>query len=120
MARILVVDDEDSMRFLISVSLGNDYTVLEARNGQEGLRMVADHRPDLIITDLRMPTVAGSDFIRALRASSNKVKIIAYSASFNTPYDLEVMLEAGADLCLTKPLSLIMLKQTIAELLKQR
>jgi two-component system, chemotaxis family, chemotaxis protein CheY len=65
----LVVDDSVSMRQMVSFTLSRaGFQVVQAENGQEGLRCLASHKVDLVITDLNMPVMDGIQFIRELRA----------------------------------------------------
>ena len=77
---ILVVDDYDDLRAMVGrllTSLG--YNVLEACNGNEAAVVYAEHRPDLVITDLIMPDGGGLELIKHLRSQYKQVKIIAMS-----------------------------------------
>lgn len=66
--KVLVVDDSVMVRQMVSFTLHQaGFEVAEAQNGQEGLRMIAERTPDLIITDLNMPVMDGISFIRNAR-----------------------------------------------------
>jgi two-component system chemotaxis response regulator CheY len=65
----LIVDDSISVRQMVAYTLSQaGFTVLEAGNGEEGLRVLDGRRIDVIITDLNMPVMDGIAFIRAVRA----------------------------------------------------
>ena len=99
--RILVVDDERAIRRFLKVSLGNQYEVFEAVNGEEALRAaVADH-PDLIILDLGLPDMDGVEVTRRLREWTT-IPIIVVSVRERED-DKVAALDAGADDYLTKP-----------------
>lgn len=69
MAKILTVDDEPDVLFLLKVTLElAGHTVEQAQHGAAALEMIATWRPDLIITDLMMPVMDGREFIEQLRA----------------------------------------------------
>ena len=69
MATILIVDDRESNRELLSTLLGyRNHRTVEARDGMEGLERARVERPDLVITDILMPTMDGYEFTRRLRA----------------------------------------------------
>ncbi len=58
--RIMIVDDETNIRFVLRKMLEKDgYEVIEARNGKEGLELLARERPDLILLDVMMPVMDG-------------------------------------------------------------
>jgi two-component system KDP operon response regulator KdpE len=65
--RILVVDDERPIRRFLNASLGRQYEVCEAANGEEALRAAATERPDVIILDLNLPDINGEEVTRRLR-----------------------------------------------------
>ena len=78
MKTILVVDDEDDLRSMISLLLKSlGHGVLEAGGGNEAAVVYAEHRPDLVITDLIMPDGEGLELITHLRGLNKEVKIIA-------------------------------------------
>jgi two-component system chemotaxis response regulator CheY len=69
--KILVVDDSDTMRQMVSFTLREaEFEVVEAENGQDALSKVEGHKLDLILTDLNMPVMDGITFIRNVRGSS--------------------------------------------------
>lgn len=79
-ARILVIDDDQSIRRTLAIALGNaGYQVLEAPDGAEAMRLWREQGADLIITDLHMPDKNGLEVIVELRAFSRSTPIIAIS-----------------------------------------
>ncbi|GJD48533.1 Sporulation initiation phosphotransferase F [Methylobacterium crusticola] len=67
MATVLIVDDEFGIAELLDAVLSDDgHTVLTAANGKQGLRRVAEMRPDLILLDFMMPVMDGPAMLRAL------------------------------------------------------
>jgi two-component system KDP operon response regulator KdpE len=99
--RILVVDDERSIRRFLKVSLGSQFVILEATNGEEALSAVAAEHPDLVILDLGLPDIDGVEVTRRLREWS-QVPIIVVSVR-DRENDKIAALDAGADDYLTKP-----------------
>jgi len=99
--RILVVDDERSIRRFLKVSLGSQFTVLEASGGEEALSAVASEHPDLVILDLGLPDMDGLEVTRRLREWT-QVPIIIVSVREQED-DKIAALDAGADDYLTKP-----------------
>ena len=67
-SKVLIVDDQESVREVLAecLELGG-YEPFLASNGNEGLRQLYDHRPDLVITDMRMPGMDGYEFCRLIR-----------------------------------------------------
>ena len=104
MPTVLVVDDETPLRDLIRAYLERDgYTVVEASTGKEALAVAALHNPDIIVLDLMIPEIDGTEVCRRIRASSD-VYIIMLTAKADE-VDRVVGLEVGADDYLTKPFS---------------
>ena len=69
MAKILILDDEPANRYLVrSILTPAGHLVIEAADGVEALRLVRAEQPDLVIIDLFMPRISGTDFVRALRS----------------------------------------------------
>jgi DNA-binding response OmpR family regulator len=78
--RILVVDDDPSIRRTLQIGLGKaGYEVLEAPDGEEGVRLWRETGADLIIADIYMPHMSGLQLIMELRAQSPSIPIIAMS-----------------------------------------
>src|SRR5512142_232480 len=100
-AKILVVDDERSIRRFLNASLGNRYKVLEAENGNDAIKIAAVDRPELIILDLGLPDMDGTNLTRQLREWTD-VPIIVISVR-DSEEDKVAALDAGADEYLTKP-----------------
>jgi CheY-like chemotaxis protein len=98
MARILVVDDEPDERFLVGRTLRRaGYDVAEAGDGAAALEAVFAWSPDLVVTDIMMPIMDGTEFIRRLRADSATSAIPILVASG------DAHLAGAADAVLTKP-----------------
>jgi DNA-binding response OmpR family regulator len=104
LARILVIDDDRQIVEVLAACLkGEGYAVSRAYDGEEGLRLALDTRPDLILLDLMLPKRSGLDVVRALRPQTN-VPVMILSAR-DSETDRTVGLELGADDYVTKPFS---------------
>jgi two-component system, OmpR family, KDP operon response regulator KdpE len=99
--KILIVDDERPIRRFLNASLGGLYKVLEAENGGEAIRTAAFNHPDLIILDLGLPDMDGTEVTRQLREWTD-VPIIVISVR-DSEREKVMVLDAGADDYLTKP-----------------
>ena len=99
--RVLVVDDERSIRRFLNASLGSQFAVFEATNGEEALAAVVSDRPDVIILDLGLPDIDGVEVTRRLREWT-QIPIIVISVR-EQERDKIAALDAGADDYLTKP-----------------
>jgi two-component system KDP operon response regulator KdpE len=102
--RVLVVDDERPIRRFLHASLGtHGYVVSEAANGQEALAAVSADRPDIVILDLGLPDIDGTEVTRRLREWTQVPIIILSVRGHET--DKIAALDAGADDYVTKPFS---------------
>jgi len=104
-ARILLVDDEQSVQTLLSYPLRKDgYHVTSAHDGREALRRFDEARFDLVILDLMLPKMDGVEVCRQMRSRS-QVPIIMLTAK-GSETDKVAGLEVGADDYITKPFSM--------------
>ncbi len=106
MARILVIDDEELVRFSITDILAEaGHEVFEAENGREGISVLREQPVDIVITDLLMPEQEGLETISALRKQNREIGIIAISGGGRvTPGDyLEAARIIGANRTFAKP-----------------
>ncbi len=104
-AKILVVDDDGSIRRVIRMDLEKaGYIVYTAYNGIEGLEMVKEVEPDLIISDIEMPKMDGVEFYEKLRAEDTSIPFIFLTGSSDEERKISV-LKLGVDGYLTKPFS---------------
>jgi two-component system KDP operon response regulator KdpE len=101
-AEILVIDDEPQIRKLLEITLeSNDYKVLQAENGKEGIIQAASHPPELILLDIGLPDKSGHEILKELRQWYNK-SIIILSVQ-NSETDIVTALDNGATDYLSKP-----------------
>ncbi len=98
---LIVEDDTQIQRFLRATLTSHGYQVIEVTTGQEGIKQVGIHHPDLLILDLGLPDVDGVDLTKQLREWSD-TPIIVVSAR-ERERDKVAALDAGADDYLTKP-----------------
>ncbi|MEE4359807.1 MAG: response regulator [Desulfococcaceae bacterium] len=117
---ILIIDDEKRIRILLRIMLEKEgYNILEAENGEEGIRLFHSHTPDLIISDIIMPEKEGVETICELRRSNPEVKIIAISGGGRHLAEdyLPLAKELGAVKIMRKPIFREDLIQTVTEVL---
>ena len=120
MKRILVVDDEPSIRKLFTRRLeGRGYEVIEASNGNEGMKRYRESLPDLVVTDILMPERQGIGMMMELRREFPNVKFIAVSGGgYNAPESyLEIAKYFGALRTFSKPIDWPELLTAIDEVL---
>jgi two-component system, OmpR family, response regulator len=115
---ILLVDDEDSVQKLLTYPLERDgFRVVQARDGEQALRMFGDEHVDLVVLDLMLPKVDGLEVCKRLRADSN-VPIIMLTAR-GEELDKVLGLELGADDYITKPFSIREFRSRVRALLRR-
>ena len=119
MARILLIEDNNSVRSVLREALElAGHTVIEARNGAEGLDLFPQAGADLVITDIVMPDKDGLDVVTALREQVPPVNIIAISGARDSAEDyLDLAYRMGAVKVLLKPFTAAALIAAIDELL---
>ncbi|REL38759.1 response regulator [Rhodohalobacter sp. SW132] len=118
---VLIVEDNDDVRSFIREQLENDYKILEAANGLEGIAVSQGTIPDLIITDLMMPEMDGYAFSEKIRSDekTSHIPIIMLTAKAGLDPKIEG-LEAGIDAWLTKPFHVKELQIRVKALIQQR
>jgi len=118
---ILLVEDEADYRLLIDSDLEEDYQVVEAANGKEGLEKALETIPDLVVTDLMMPVMDGIELCRSLKAVVQTAHIPVVMLTAKTAVESQVEgLQAGADDYVTKPFDMLLLRARIGNLLETR
>ena len=103
--RVLYIEDEKTLQDVISQMLKFlGYEVACANNGKHGVELAKSWKPDLILTDLRMPIMDGPEAIRTLRHDSDTADIpIFVLSAYSDSKTRETCFQAGADEFFTKP-----------------
>jgi DNA-binding response OmpR family regulator len=120
MARILVIDDDNQLRSLLRLALEMaGHQVVEAVDGEQGLKAYQEHLPDLVLCDLIMDNKEGLETIRELRRRFAEEKIIAMSGGLRggKVNFLALAKTFGAAKVLTKPFDIKTLSAAIDEIL---
>lgn len=117
--QVLIVDDEPSVRQLVSRMLGKDFAVLEAQDGAEAINMAHIHKLDLILMDMMMPKVDGLTACYAIKTdqATKEIPVVMITA---VGYDLNKRLSQdimGANGYITKPFTNKDLRDAIDRLL---
>ena len=124
MAHILVIEDEDSVRLVIRQILTRDgHTVVEAKNGKDGIDVFFEQAPDMIVTDIIMPEQEGIEVILEIKRTSPPTKILAISGGghwHDRDFCLRAAQQLGADGTLKKPFTRNELLAEINSLLRMR
>jgi len=117
--RVLVVDDEPSIRELVQVALKfHGCAVATAATGNDALRLAASERPDLIVLDIMLPDIDGFEVVRRLRAGGDEVPVIFLTAR-DTTSDTVTGLALGGDDYITKPFSVEALVARVRAVLRR-
>jgi two-component system response regulator PilR (NtrC family) len=119
-ARILVVDDERSMRELLAITLKQaGYDVVLAEGGETAIAALRTDAFDLVITDLRMRTLTGLDVLRAAKEASPRTVVLVMTAYASTETAVEAM-KLGAYDYITKPFKLDEMRLTLDKALERK
>lgn len=118
---ILIVDDNKELLWMLKDILSDEYFILTAENGEEGLAMIKQKTPDLIITDIMMPKIDGITLTKQLKSNRHTVHIplVILSAKNTTDEKIEGI-ESGADAYIPKPFNTQYLRSIIKQLLKKQ
>jgi signal transduction histidine kinase/ligand-binding sensor domain-containing protein/DNA-binding response OmpR family regulator len=118
--KILIVDDEILLRKLIKDSL-SEHQIFEAANGEEALKLIAQHAIDFIITDLNMPIMNGLELLKTVKTSDelNHIPVVILTAK-NSHEEKLICLQNDADDFIEKPFSPQLLSWRVNNLLANR
>ncbi|MFQ5949305.1 MAG: sigma-54-dependent transcriptional regulator [Nitrospiria bacterium] len=119
MKKILVVDDEITVRESVKMLLKREYSLLFAADGMEGLQRFQEVSPDLVLLDVTMPNMDGMAALKKLREIDPDIPIVMLTATLATKTAVEAM-KAGANDYLTKPFDHDELRLVIAKALAAR
>jgi two-component system, OmpR family, phosphate regulon response regulator PhoB len=119
MKKILIVEDQEDIREVIRITLEmEDFELHEAANGETGLKMAAQLRPDLVLSDVMMPGMDGLQLCQRIKADAGlkRTKVVLLSAR-GQPSDRKAGLSAGADAYLAKPYGPLELLATVKRII---
>lgn len=118
--RILLVDDDQAICSMLCAALdADDREVVEAHNGVEAQKLLAESTFDLVITDIIMPDCDGIELIMAMRKKRTEIPVIMISGGgrMQAHHYLNLAKKLGADSIFEKPFSTKKLSNKVAELL---
>ncbi|MFW5656072.1 MAG: hybrid sensor histidine kinase/response regulator transcription factor [Bacteroidota bacterium] len=118
---LLIIDDNPDIREFIKTQFESEYQIFQARNGKEGWDIALEQIPDIIIADVMMPVINGTDLCRRLKADerTSHIPIIILTALASPDHQL-AGIDAGADDYLTKPFDIALLKAKSDNILATR
>lgn len=114
--RILICDDEEPIRLLLNESLKDTYEIVEAMNGRDALRLSTKEHFDLIIIDIKMPSMHGLEAIERIRERKKNIPIIICSA-YRAMEDDIVVKTSNVAAFIVKPIDIASLKSKVFELI---
>lgn len=119
--KVLAVEDNPDIRQYISDSLGDEFDVVTANNGWEGLKCVAETNPDIVVSDIMMPELDGLQMCKKLKEDilTSHIPVILLTAKDSID-DKEAGYDSGADSYLTKPFSAKLLRSRINNIMETR
>ncbi len=116
--KVLAIDDDNAITELLAMLLRtHGYEVLTANSGEEGIRLIQEKSPDIVVLDLMMPGMDGWQVCKQVRTFSN-VPIVILSA-LDDPAMIASALDAGADDYLVKPISSTILVAHLSRLIRR-
>jgi len=114
--RVLCVDDEPNMLVLLAITLGKRFEIVTAESGADGLRALVEHEPfDVVISDLRMPGMNGTEFLAEARAVAPEVVRILLTGEISPASSSAIVREGKVFRSLTKPFPLPELVKVVEE-----
>lgn len=121
LATVLIVDDNADMRAYLRTLLLDRYYVIEAADGQSGLKLAVESVPDIVVSDVMMPVMDGLTFCTRLKQheATSHIPVLLLTARSSEQQYIEG-LQTGADMYMTKPFSAELLLANIASLLANR
>ena len=121
LATVLIVDDNADMRAYLRTLLLDSYYVIEAADGQSGLKLAVESVPDIVVSDVMMPVMDGLAFCTRLKQheATSHIPVLLLTARSSEQQHIEG-LQTGADIYMTKPFSADLLLANIASLLANR
>jgi CheY-like chemotaxis protein len=100
--KILIVDDDDLLRKIYKAMLSEEFEVIEATNGKEGVELYQSHFPDLVLIDIKMPVMDGIKATKEIKRINPDAVVVGITAY--APEKGDEMLEAGARSVIPKPI----------------
>ncbi|WP_460218462.1 two-component regulator propeller domain-containing protein [Psychroserpens sp. MEBiC05023] len=119
--RLLVVEDDHDIRAFVSSIFKNQYDIIQAENGTEGIALALKHIPDIIISDIMMPEQDGIALCNSLKYNelTSHIPIILLTAKVGEDHEIKG-LKTGADAYITKPFNSEKLQLRVQKLIENR
>lgn len=119
--KILIVEDNEEFLNFLADELSKHYLTLTATNGEKALTQIAQHSPDLIVSDLMMPEMNGIELCQRIKndIQTSHIPFILLTARSSEDVQIEAY-ESGADICMAKPFNMDILQLHIQHLIEQQ
>jgi signal transduction histidine kinase/ligand-binding sensor domain-containing protein/CheY-like chemotaxis protein len=118
---ILLIEDNDDLRFYLKDNLKNSFHIIEAANGKDGWQKALSHHPKLIVSDVNMPGMNGVELCRKIKADSRTSHLpVILLTALTAEQDQMAGLESGASDYVVKPFNFEILLSRIHNLLKMQ
>jgi two-component system cell cycle response regulator DivK len=122
MSTVLIVEDnEKNMKLARDVLQAKGYRTIEALTGEEGVKLAAEKKPDLVLMDIQLPGINGIEAFKRIRAdaATRAIPVVALTASV-TPTDRSAINAAGFDAFVGKPINLKEFLDTVKRLIENK
>ena len=118
---LLIVEDNADLRHFLGTAFSADYRVATAANGEEGFLQAVKHNPDLVISDIRMPLLSGTEMIKMLRSNpaTSHIPVILLTSEASPEGEIE-SLNLGVEAYVPKPFSSKVLQAQVNNILRRR
>jgi len=118
---LIVEDNEKNMKLVRDVLQAKGYATVEAVTGEDGVRLAAERKPDLILMDIQLPGISGIEALRRLRANAETAAIPAVAVTASVmQQDRNQITEAGFDGYIVKPINLREFLETVRSMLEKK
>lgn len=111
MAKILIADDIEGVRRMLTQSLEDEHQIVQANNGLEAVRLAQTESPEIVILDLDMPIMDGVEAARQIKQQRPSIKIIAMTGQHNS--ENARLVKEICDAFLEKPFRVTELRETV-------
>lgn len=119
MANVLIVEDHPTMRDAMRLVLEEDgHQVEEAVDGEDGIALAREHPPDVVLLDLNIPVVSGSEVLEALKSDPTTAGVLVVIVTATGEEWRKRAIALGADDYITKPFSPLALLRTVERVLR--
>ncbi len=118
---LLIVDDNADIRTLVKQALDSEYVIYEAENGKQALKMAKSLMPNMVLTDILMPIMNGTEFCEKLKTDkeTSHIPVVMLTAKASEESEIE-NLKLGVEGYIRKPFEMELLQLTLSNILKQR